>query len=280
MSKKEKTGIYIIGLALLSIFTFKDLAISNVLYTNNLYGRFFEMFGEFPFIFLVVFGSFILYKSIAKENIFKNKFLKGLYAFFVIILSVIGGTMIWVYVGDNLGYKPTLFIIPLVVGGLIFLSNILYKKIPNEKKKEAIRYAFISIIYFIVVIFIMNLFKTIWGRLRLREMTDIANEFTPWYIRNFRGSFSNKFASFPSGHTMNSTGIILISLLPSFIPKLEGKEKHLRFFAYFWGLNVGLSRIIVGAHFASDVIVGFMLSILLFNLTNNFMEKFFKKKDI
>lgn len=280
MTKKEKISIYGIGLVLLSIFTFTDVAISEKLYTNNLYGRFFEVFGEIPFLFLVVFASLILYKTVVKENKFKDNFLKGLYLFFIIIFSLISGTMVWVYIGDNLGYKPSLLIIAIVVGVLILFSNFLYKKIPEKKKKDAIRYAFIAIIYFLAVIFVMNLLKTVWGRLRLREMTDILNEFTPWYQRNFRGNFSNKFASFPSGHTMNSTGIVLISLLPSFIPKLKGKEKHLRFFAYFWGLNVGLSRIIVGAHFASDIIAGFMLSILLFNLTVHFMGKCFSKKVI
>lgn len=67
-----------------------------------------------------------------------------------------------------------------------------------------------ALLYFILVIIIMNSIKTVWGRMRFREMTDPINEFTRWYQIVSRGGFNNIYASFLSGHSMNSAGVILV----------------------------------------------------------------------
>ncbi|MGN1377919.1 MAG: phosphatase PAP2 family protein, partial [Dorea sp.] len=76
--------------------------------------------------------------------------------------------------------------------------------------------------------------------------------------------FSDVYASFPSGHAMNSAAVILLILFPEFIPGLQGKDNILRTIAYGWMIMVGYSRVMMGAHFASDVTVGILLSLLLF----------------
>lgn len=81
-----------------------------------------------------------------------------------------------------------------------------------------------------------------------------------------RGGFSNIYASFPSGHSMNSAGVILLMLLPPMIPALEGKERVLHALVYVWCAVVGISRVFMGAHFASDVTVGILLSLAIFEV--------------
>lgn len=80
----------------------------------------------------------------------------------------------------------------------------------------------------------------------------------------FMGGFNNIYASFPSGHSMNSAGVILLMLLPPMIPALQGKEKALHATVYVWCIVVGISRVFMGAHFASDVTVGVLLSLAIF----------------
>lgn len=68
-------------------------------------------------------------------------------------------------------------------------------------------------------------------------------------------------------------GGVLMILLPDLIPALQGKEKMLRIFAYIWCITVGFSRVLMGAHFASDVTIGVMLSLLIFEILYTFLYR-------
>lgn len=65
---------------------------------------------------------------------------------------------------------------------------------------------------------------------------------------------------------MNSAAIILLTLIPAFVSKLSSKTRQLKIISYIWIVVVGTSRIVMGAHFASDVTVGIMLSLTLFEI--------------
>ncbi|MGN0251205.1 MAG: phosphatase PAP2 family protein [Oliverpabstia sp.] len=65
---------------------------------------------------------------------------------------------------------------------------------------------------------------------------------------------------------MNSAAVILLLLFPDIFPWFEGKEKILRIVVYTWIVLVGSSRVMMGAHFASDVTVGILLSLTLFEV--------------
>lgn len=109
-------------------------------------------------------------------------------------------------------------------------------------------------------------------------MTDPITQFTKWYVITDRGGFNNIYASFPSGHTMNSAGVILLTLLPTFLPRLKSKEKLFKGITYSWIILVGLSRVVMGAHFASDVTVGALLSLALFDIIRTIIKKLNKVK--
>jgi membrane-associated phospholipid phosphatase len=72
---------------------------------------------------------------------------------------------------------------------------------------------------------------------------------------------------------MNAAGVILITLLPTIFEKLKGKETLLRIVAYGWVAIVGFSRIVAGAHFATDVLFGILLSYALFEGTRAAVTK-------
>src|SRR5271165_472410 len=56
--------------------------------------------------------------------------------------------------------------------------------------------------------------------------------------------------SFPSGHTMTAFSIALV--VSYFYPSLEGPM-------YFLAISIGVSRIVLGMHFLSDVLAGALL---------------------
>lgn len=266
MTKKERGLVFGIGFVLLGIFTFTDLQISQTLFTKNMYGRIFEVIGEIPFTILATIAAVIFFRFRSKKNLAVNIFLAVLSGVLIFLMTFMGGFMTTNYLQDNLGRKlPEL--VPVIIGLIILaIAVIVVSKIDNAYARQALKYATIAVIYFLTVIIVMNSIKTMWGRMRIREMTDPLTEFTRWYVITPRGGFDNAYASFPSGHTMNSAAVILLTLLPTFLPKLKGKENLLKGIAYAWILIVGSSRIVMGAHFASDVTVGALLSLALFDI--------------
>ena len=84
-------------------------------------------------------------------------------------------------------------------------------------------------------------------------------------------SFESAFHSFPSGHT--STIFIVALFLSIITPKIK-------YFYYFFALIVGLSRVIVGAHYFTDVLAGIVVAFIGLKLTFYFFNKFKSTKNI
>lgn len=85
-----------------------------------------------------------------------------------------------------------------------------------------------------------------------------------------------EFYSFPSGHTLNTVGLIALSALPYLFPKLQEKKRFgvaLRIVIYVLAVTVALSRIVRGAHNPTDVIFGFFLGVLIYDLVSTFLYK-------
>ena len=89
---------------------------------------------------------------------------------------------------------------------------------------------------------------------------DDFSKFTPWYL--LQGNTGN--TSFPSGHTADAWAIIVVTL---FISKEKIKlYRSALIAAIVWGTLVAISRVVIGAHFASDVTVGAAITIGIFFL--------------
>jgi membrane-associated phospholipid phosphatase len=101
---------------------------------------------------------------------------------------------------------------------------------------------------------VVNGLKATWGRVRFRDLDALANDFTPWYLpQGFTGHLS-----FPSGHA--AMGWVLLPLLALFRPGSPGFVRAAVLLGG-WGLFVAASRVVVGAHYASDVLFSTSLAI-------------------
>ncbi len=92
-------------------------------------------------------------------------------------------------------------------------------------------------------------------------------DFESSFIFNFF-STSSEFHSFPSGH---SSTIIAVTLIAGLI--LPG----LKIFFYLCGFLIALSRVVVGAHYITDVVAGATLSIMLFKVLSLLIENKYPK---
>ena len=272
MEKKERRIVFAIGLALLLIFTFTDLQISMAIARKPAWARVFEVVGEIPFTTLTAAACALLFRFRTRKNPALGVLAAAGSGVLFAAIAAMGGFMTYNYLRENLAHVSPVWAV--VIGLAIAALGIwIARSVPEENRALALKYAATALLYFLLVILIMNSIKTVWGRMRFREMTDPIHEFTRWYQIVPRGGFNNIYASFPSGHSMNSAGVILLMLLPPMIPALRGREKLLHVLVYVWCAVVGVSRVFMGAHFSSDVTVGVLLSLAIFEVLRSVLYR-------
>ena len=155
--------------------------------------------------------------------------------------------------GDSLWYF--LIIISVL---LVSIVGIKIKTLSIKTYLYLRNFCVFSFVYLLLVGLATQIIKHIIGRPR------------PNYVDFDKGSgfhfFSTdaSFHSFPSGHS--STIIALIIILSLLIPSL-------RMFFLICGFVVALSRVVVGAHFTSDIIAGGLVAIILYKIFLSFLKK-------
>lgn len=251
MLRKNKLILGTIGVALI-IFAFKDLQISLFLFGKAQgFGHLFEVIGEMPMAFIGTFSAAAMIVTSQKKVSLSNVGFS--------LLFLLNGLMTAALPGLNA--KLPVPMIVLMFGAVVLLAGWLATLVPVRHHDNLRQVAKIGILLGLLAMFVINGVKFAWGRERIRHMSDPLTQFTAWYLPQGLAS-GNEFMSFPSGHSANGAVILWITLLPLFIDGL--KEKPLELFAWAWTLLTMVSRIVVGAHFASDVTMGMAITFLCF----------------
>ena len=114
-------------------------------------------------------------------------------------------------------------------------------------------------------VFFIQVVKTFWGRVRFKELDAAFSQFTPWYLPQG----INGYDSFPSGHA--AMGWMLLALLILFTNKKPWLKYSVFIIIFMWSVILAQSRVIIGAHYASDVLFGsfFMIFTFLFFYKRN-----------
>jgi len=216
------------------IFGFYDLDISiAVVDGTSAWGNFGADYGELPGWALIgialatFFGGYI-----------KNLKLQKIPALIIIVIG-----MLFIIV-DSDYYTGFSLIIPLIIYTIITWN----KDWKNYRTLAGI----ISLLAIINPLLFVQIVKILCGRIRFRNLIEPGfTNFTPWFLPP---GLSSDGRSFPSGHT--AMGWMLLPLLIA-VKDREIKDPYrivVTFLVIGWGLFVGLSRIVVGAHYASDVL--------------------------
>ena len=186
-----------------------------------------------------------------------------------------------------LGY---LIVVPFA-SGVTYLGYYLISK--SERQHIWIALAFSAIFIFLALVPGVTLLKSIFHRPRYRSLTlfDEIN-FHNWYqpCKNYKdlmtvtGLTSEEFKSFPSGH---AGATLLLSLTAAFAPLLDKRIKKNHLVLFYSGAVITLlvcyARILVGAHFLSDVSMGALLTTVFTFLANEaiifYKQKYENKKE-
>lgn len=246
--------ISIIGLVFATLF---DLQISQFIFNDkSTLGLIGEAIGEVPAMLIGVFGCASLIITYKKNSLFSkisSYFFGGI---FLILLSYMAAFLPIHYFNLPSWFAYLTAIIYLV------LTIIVVKKIPYEKHSLLRKLAWIAVLTLLTETIMINLIKFGWSRVRYRDMLESTKAFSAWYIpHGFTGNIEH--TSFPSGHVANASVILFITLLPSVYTNLNKVKKLLSYFSYIWIGLIMVSRIMMGAHFLSDTIVGMWVTILI-----------------
>lgn len=237
--------LYAVLMGIAGIF---DLQISQSLVNNNSgWAKVIEDYGELPGIITILTAIFIYHKK--KKHSSNARTI--LYSFILTYSAFI----LFAYTGNVL-LKPLVNSFhPVIIFAsvLTLISIVLVKKLKVNFSETAFNFSKVVLMMgiFGYVLFVQPL-KVFWGRVRFRDMDVLYSNFTNWYVPN--GITGNE--SFPSGHT--AMGFILISFFLLFRNKNFISRFGVIFFVLTWAIAVAASRVVTGAHFLSDVIVGSM----------------------
>jgi len=244
-----------VWIILAGVFGIYDLDISKYLVNqNSVWALFLENYGMIPGMFVILSGIYI-YCSFIKIK-------SGVWSYVqrVVLFMVSSGLIFYLseILLDRLVSEN--FIIALMIA--FALNLIIFIVLQIRKQVEsvtAIQYAKIVIgISFFGYVICIQAIKYFWGRVRFRELDVAFSQFTPWYSpQGFTG-----FDSFPSGHA--AMGFILLSILIFLADAKPWLKSSVLTIILLYGIVLALSRVVIGAHYASDVLFGSFFIILAF----------------
>ena len=144
-----------------------------------------------------------------------------------------------------------IFAIPFVIA--ILLGSYFFH---IERRKKIIDGFIRTVMTMLIGTIFINLGKFLVGRARPK----LFQEFGAYHFEPFNITKGYDYLSFPSGHT-TTWGLLAISMAFIF-PKY-------RFLWYFSAILVGISRIILGSHYTSDVFFSLLLSYIIVYYCHN-----------
>ncbi len=238
---------YVLAAAAMAVAAVYDLKIDIALNNpKSFVANWFADTGEMPGYLLLLAAGGVLATHL------KNRWLKAL--FYIGTLGA--GVYLGDYVARRLFADTALRTGYGVLYGLgtavLLLLALRLIPVPERLVKPLVLLALIGICGYGVSSGIINLMKMLWGRVRFRDLTEDYEAFTAWYTVN-----GNTGAhSFPSGHT-GSAGVSYFLMVLPFLSEKWQKRGHLCFGAAFtYTTLVAATRLVMGAHYLSDVAVG------------------------
>ncbi|MCD7982451.1 MAG: phosphatase PAP2 family protein [Clostridiales bacterium] len=260
---------------LMFVFTFGDLGAAIRVYNaDSFFARCFEIVGTLPMPAAAVFFCVALIVGSDgqkdTDSQIPNIIIGILMAFFIF------------YGCLSFGHAVTGGWIPLLAILLVWIpvSRILVFKIMEKGNGDGLRRAaFIGVCGCAAAVFGPMIIKGIMSRPRFYTLEDPAAEFTYWFVRHPHNPRSAD-SSFPSGHTAQAATILTLLLVPMFADKCRTKR-------YRWSVLaasgvfifcVMIARMIVGMHYATDVITGVMITVFFMEAAELVLSKWQEKE--
>jgi len=269
------------------IGSLKDYEINDTIYhPNSFYGKLFACIGVAGgFILYSFYGGYLLSDAIYHKEKGILKILFIVVGIALMIASIFySGKELTGYNGLRLNnkYLGILFISPLYLAIDVF-GFLQGKKNDNDSLCWII--LGMGIVILLANGVVINVIKALMHRPRYRMLIHNDCGLTQADFRNWFETFSDyktyidlgiakdEFRSFPSGHTC-SANLLMMGLcnLCFFDKKLKNKRMLLTIIGLAWVVLTGFSRMLVGAHYLSDVSFGFLIGFIFYCIQNEILE--------
>ncbi|MBP3204868.1 MAG: phosphatase PAP2 family protein [Lachnospiraceae bacterium] len=271
-------AVFIFFGIMLTIGTFYDETIEVAVYSpNNILAKIVTSTGAYPF-----FAFAVLFIGALCETIIRSKWKKPVKVILCIPFYLIATFVGFIGAGalvdrDCLGgIFPVLNRnIPVMVGISLIsipLLLVLGHRLAGKTKDRLLARRIVCLLIILACSYaVMQMCKGTFQRPRYRLVVlgydGIA--FEPWYapfhgaeglIANF-GVDKGDFRSFPSGHSILSMSVIFIlQSLTWFSAKLKNRKFILGVIGFLFAVTIMFTRMVLGAHYLSDVSAGAMIS--------------------
>jgi membrane-associated phospholipid phosphatase len=187
----------------------------------------------------------------------------GLIVTYVASIRLVGGIFESFYSSELSTLQTAL----LAVSSLLFYV-LLFLLFTRFKQENLVKLRDISLIMMLVSAFSfvsVTGIKYIMGRASFRILDENYSEFSNFLTMNFlRGLEGDGYRSFPSGHTGSATCLLTLFLVPMKLCNKKWVSYLVLGASFVYAVVVALSRIMIGAHYASDVLFGFGCSVVSF----------------
>lgn len=270
----KATAYYLIIVWVIAAFLLEssDLWISINLYNPNAdWAILLQKYGEIPGLIVILIGVHIYIVTLKASSNIKTILFNGfllttgsLITIYILATISLAINESWEFFNTNRNY----FFLAAVL--LNILISLLFRKRYKYSKKSVLFSRISFKMFFYGYLLIATPLKIFWGRIRFRDLAENYSDFTPWYWPN--GITGNQ--SLPSGHAAMS--FMLIVLFVFFMDKPFYKRIILKGLVISWGLAVCASRVVIGAHFTSDVLFGAMIMIVTYLFLINNANKTLK----
>lgn len=269
ISKKNMLMLGIILIVCLGIGSICDYNLSLAIFNKeNLFGNILAAYGQLPTsAALSVAGVLLIYTVDHQKKL--NMILSYVGGFLLNVFALFMGVM------EPTMYFPNIHVAILAVITIllfVLINAIILRLVSNANDKDIRRFVGFIVFVVFVQIIVINVIKVPWGRPRMRMISETPGaSFQSWWVIGSSmktelmalGVASEEFKSFPSGHTASAACSMIICVLPLLNDKLKAKSNLLFWGAALFTAIVAFSRIIMGAHFLSDVTVGFSVCFLV-----------------
>jgi len=250
----KTTAYYFILVWIIAAFLLEssDLWISINLYDpNSNWAILMEKFAEIPGALLVLIGIHIYIVTLRASSNIKTILITGfllttgslmtIFILWVLSYGLSNTTSIFI---ENRNY---FFLSAILLN--IFISLLFKKRYKFSKKTILFSRISFKMFFYGYILFVLPL-KIFWGRIRFRDLAENYSNFSAWYIpQGFTGN-----DSFPSGHA--AMDWMFLSLFVFIVDKPFYKRIILKGLIISWALAVCVSRVVIGAHYTSDVLFG------------------------
>ena len=247
--------------ALAVLFAVMDLQImQRYANPNSVWAHYFEAYGQLPGMLTGFLGGLLSLRFVLQQET-RKKSLRTigtiiLYGLLTLFLAFgFWGDAMGMQIGADVNFAlvTVLALLSLIVGQVIL------SRISGENLQSLKPFARTALWLFILVNILVWTIKISWGRMTYRNIlaSGDLSLFSPWYLP--QGNTGNH--SFISGHTAIGFCVLPITMLFRNQPK---QHTIAWIVVLLFGIMSAVSRVVIGAHFPSDVLFSTGITLLLF----------------